>query len=122
MSNFYKASCVFYPRQLPCISHDIDSFAAIKDLQDPSTDLLEEFQIYMNYQDDLPNPFNIPAFWNANKSRFPLLEQIANKIIWMPVTCVDAERSFSQYNHLINKQHESLTPENTKKFTMLYYN
>jgi len=80
-------------------------------LQDPSTDLLEEFQIYVNYQDDLPNPFNIP-----------LLEQIANKVIWMPVTSLDIERSFSQYKHLLNKQCESLTPENTKQLIMLYYN
>ena len=46
--NFYKAACIFDPIQLPCITHDIDSFAAIKDLQDPSTELVEEFQIYVN--------------------------------------------------------------------------
>ena len=92
--NFYLASHLFDPKQLTCISYDIDSFAAIKDLQDPSTDLLEEFEIYVNYQDDLPNPFNIPAFWNTSKSRFPLLELIANKVVWMPVTSVDAECSF----------------------------
>ena len=46
--NFYKASHLFDPRQLPCISHIIDNFGAIKDLQDPSTDLLEEFQICRN--------------------------------------------------------------------------
>ena len=114
------ASRLFYPRQLHCINHDIDSFAAIKDLQDPSTDL-KEFQIYVNYQDDLPNAFNIPSFWNANKSRFPLLWQIANKVIWMPVTSIDAKCSFSHYKHLLNKC-ESVTPEITKWLTMLYYN
>ena len=72
----------------------------------------------MTYQ----NPFNIPAFWNANKSRFPLLEQIANKVIWIPVTSVDIKRSFSQYKHLLNKQCESLTLKNTKQLIMLYYN
>ena len=101
--NFYKASCLFDPRQLPCISLDIDSFAAIKDLQDSSTDLFEEFQIHVNSQDEVPNPFNIPAFWNANKNRFPLHGQIANKVLWMPVTSVDAECSLSQYKHLLNK-------------------
>ena len=121
MYNFYKAAHIFDPRQLPCISHDIDSFAAIKDFQDPSTELVEEFQIYVNYKDDSRNPFNILAFWNTNKSRFPLLQQIANKVIWMPVTCVDVERSFSQNKYLINKC-ENLTPENTKQFTMLYFN
>ena len=40
----------------------------------------------------------------------------------MPVTSVDTECSISQYQHLLNKQYESLTPENTKQLTMLYYN
>ena len=88
----------------------------------PSADILEEFQIYVNYQNALPNPFNIPAFWNTNKNLSPLQEQIANKILWMPVTSIDVEHSFSQYKHLLNKQCESLTPENTKQLTMLYYN
>ena len=76
----------------------------------------------MNYQADQPNPFNIPAFWNANKSRSPLLEQIANKVIWMPVNSIDVEHSFSQYKDLLHKQCESLIPENSKQLTMLYYN
>ena len=105
MYNFYKVARIFDPGQLPCITHDI-----------------EEFQIYVNYKDDLLNPFNIPAFWNANKSRFHLLQEIANKFIWMPVTSIDVEHPFSQYKHLIIKQRENLTPENTKQFTMLYFN
>ena len=39
----------------------------------------------------------------------------------MPVTSVDVERSFYQYKHLMNKQHENLTPKNTKQFIM-YFN
>ena len=114
--NFYKVSHLFNPKQLPCISHNIDSFTAIKDLQDPSTDLLEEFQIHVN------NPDNLPNLFNANKSRILLLKQIANKVIEMPVTSINAECSFSQYKNLLNKHHKSLTPENTKQLTMLYYN
>ena len=40
----------------------------------------------------------------------------------MPVTSIDAEHSFSQYKHLLNKQCESLTFEITKQLIMLYYN
>ena len=36
--NFYKATHLFDL----CITHEIDSFAAIKDLQDPSVDFIEE--------------------------------------------------------------------------------
>ena len=77
--NSYKTTWLFDSRQLPYISHDIGSFPVIEVLKDSSADLLEEFQIYVNYQNDLLNPFNIPAFWNTNKFRFPLLEQISHK-------------------------------------------
>ena len=70
----------FDPRQLLCI----DSFETIEDLQVLFTDL-EEFQIYVNYQNDLRNPFNISVFWNANKSNFFLLRQNFYKVIWMDV-------------------------------------
>lgn len=58
--------CITFTRQLVCLilasscisCHDIDSFASIKDLQDPSTDLFEEFKIYLKYQDGLTNPFS----------------------------------------------------------------
>ena len=69
-------------------------------MQDPSTDFFEEFQIYVNYQDDLPNPFNIPAFW----SRFLHLEHIVNK-----VTSIDTECSFSLYKDSLNKQLTTFT-------------
>ena len=38
----------------------------------------------------------------------------------MPVTSVDVERSFSQYQHLLNHRRESLTEENTIRLVMLY--
>ena len=37
---------------------------------------------------------------------------IANKVIWVLVTSIDAECSVSQYEYLLNRQHESLTPSN----------
>ena len=56
------------------------------------------------------------------QNRFPLLSAIASEAIWMPVACVDVERSFSQYKHLLNDRRESLTEENTKRLVMLYHN
>ena len=53
---------------------------------------------------------------------FPNLATIASLVIWMPVTLVDVERSFSQYKHILNDSRESLAKENTKRMVMLYYN
>lgn len=59
MYDFYKSACLFDLKQLFCISNDIDSYTVIKDLQDPSIDLFEEFQTYVSYLDALLNPFSI---------------------------------------------------------------
>ena len=56
------------------------------------------------------------------QDRFPVLASIATDAIWMPVTSVDVERSFSQYKHLLNDRRESLTEEHTKCLLMLYFN
>ena len=104
------------------LGHDIGDYTSIKSLQDPSPKLLEEWLIYMQYCEELPNPVSISEFWVGMKDHFPNLATIASHAIWMPVASVDVERSFSQYKHLLNDRRENLTEENTKRLVMLYYN
>ena len=118
----YKAVRVFDPRQLPTLGNNIEEYGAIKALQDPLPELLEEWLIYTQYRDELPSPFSIPAFWKGMKDRFPHLSTIGAAAIWMPVASVDVERSFSQYKHILNDRRESLTEQNTKRLVMLYFN
>ena len=118
----YKAVRIFDPRQLPTLNHNIGDYTAIKSLQDPSPELLDEWLIYVQYRDELPNPLHISEFWEGMGDRFPNLAAVASHAIWMPVASVDVERSFSQYKHLLNDRRESLTEENTKQLVMLYYN
>ena len=107
---YYKAARVFDPRQLPIVDRDIALYGeAIKMFKDPSAALLEEWLIYTQFrQDALPTSVELPAFWDGMKGRFPLLATIAVDAMWMPVTSVDVERSFSQYKHLLNDRRESL--------------
>ena len=87
-------------------------------LANPSVELMEEWLIYTKYRQDLPNLVQLPSFWGSMRGRFPLMSHIASGAIWMPVTSVDVERSFSQYN----ERWESLTDDNTRRLMMLYYN
>ena len=112
----------FDPSQLPTLSHDIRDYTAIKSLINPSPVLLEEWQIYVQYHDVLPSPFLISEFWEGVCDCFPNLATIASLVIWIPVTWIDVERSFSQYKHTLNDRRESLAEENTKRMVMLYYN
>ena len=113
---------IFDPHQLPTLEKDIQEYGTIKDLQDPSPALLEEWLIYTQYREELPSPLSIPKFWEGVKDRFPNIHRIAVDAIWMPVASVDVERSFSQYKHILSDRRESLTEENTKRLLMLYFN
>ena len=77
----------------------------------------------MNFSpDDIPQPLDIPNFWKSMAGRFRQLSEVALEAIWMPVSSVDVERSFSQYKHLLNDRRESLTQSNTKMMAMMYFN
>ena len=43
------------------------------------------------------------SYWLANKTRFPVLSQIARKYIQIPATSAPSERFFSQGALVINK-------------------
>ena len=77
----------------------------------------------MNFSpDDIPQPLDIPNVWKSIAGRFRQLSEVALEAIWMPVSSVDVERSFSQYKHLLNDRRESLTQSNTKMMAMMYFN
>ena len=119
--NHYKAVRVFDPRLLGSFSHDIEHYRTIPELAAPSNELAHEFQMYCLYN-DVPDPLDLCSFWKSMSHRFPLLAQVARKSIWMPVSSVDVERSFSEYKHILNDRREALTELNTKQLVMLYHN
>lgn len=122
--DYYKAVRIFHPRQLLSLSHDIDTYGTqIPALVNPSTELMEEWLIYTQLRlESLPSLAELPLFWANMQGRFPILTLIASDAIWMPVSSVDVERSFSQYKHLLNDRRESLTDDNTRRLMMLYFN
>ncbi|ESP02112.1 hypothetical protein LOTGIDRAFT_157260 [Lottia gigantea] len=106
----YRSVRLFDPRQLGMLSHDIEQYQSM-----PSNELVHEFQLYVQLTpDDIPDTFNVSAFWHSMSHCFPLLAAVAKDAIWMPVASVDVERSFSQYKHLLDDTRESLTEEHTK--------
>ena len=122
--NYYKSVRIFDPRQLPALGHDIQVYGNfLKQLSNPSQELLEEWLIYTQYTNEgVSSLADLEKFWNSTSLRFPLLARIATESIWMPVTSVDVERSFSNYKHILNDRRERLSEENTRCLIMLYYN
>ena len=89
---------VFDPRQLPTLDLSIGKFTAIKAFQNPSPTLLGVVDL-LKVQGGCDPQSDPPALWESPKGRFPTLSKIVSEVIWMPVTSVDLEKSFSQYKH-----------------------
>ncbi|XP_072178106.1 uncharacterized protein [Diadema setosum] len=120
---FYKAARIFDPRQLGSISLDIGDYQRIPGLSNLEPAVVEEWSMYTRLKaKEIPVPLDLQRFWESMSSRYPHLARIAKDAIWMPVSSVDVERSFSQYKHILTDKREKLTPENTRMMTMLYYN
>lgn len=122
--SFYKSVRVFDPRQLPALDHDIQLYGNfVKQLTNPSQELLEEWLIYTQYRSEgVSSLDDLQKFWDSMSSRFPVLARIVAEAIWIPVTSVDVERSFSNYKHILNDRRENLSKENIRRLILLYYN
>lgn len=120
----YKSVRIFDPRQLPALDHDIQIYATcLQQLSHPSQQLMEEWLIYTQYREETALSLkNLQEFWDSMSTRFPLLSKIAIECIWLPVSSVDVERSFSSYKHLLNDRRERLTEENVRRLMILYFN
>ena len=120
---YYNAVCIFDPQQLAIVEHNIADYEVIPGLQCLSTELHEEWLIYMRLPpSSVVTSTTIPAFWKGMTEHYPLLSAIAIDAVWIPVTSVDYEHSFSQYKHILNDRGVRLTEENTKRLLTLYHN
>ena len=93
---FYKAARIL---QHGSISLNIDEHI----IPGLTTEALQEWLMYTNLnQSEIPNPLDLAHFWESMSHRYPDLARIDMDAMWMPVSSVDVERSFSQYKHILN--------------------
>jgi hypothetical protein len=100
---------------------DIRRYSIIKELDNPSENLLQEWSIYVGLEtyenyDDLHN------YWVNLSKRLPILANIAIDYIWLPISSCAVERSFSFYNTILDFNRQNLSKESLKQLNMLYFN
>ena len=61
-------------------------------------------------------------WWKENKSRFPLLSQLAARYLAIPATSVPCERVFSAAGHIVSEKRACLLPENVNMLVFLAEN
>ncbi|CAG8838338.1 55_t:CDS:1, partial [Racocetra persica] len=88
----------------------------------PSNQLIQEWGIYCGGEEIFELDFDIEKYW-LEKARFlPCLSKLALKYIWLPISGVDIERSFSAYKNILSDKRHSLSPESIEILNMLYFN
>ena len=78
---------MFDPCQLPILEHDIAHYEVMSWLKSTTTELHEEWLIYMQLQpNSIPTPLVLPSFWECMQNWFPVLTEVALDAMWMPVS------------------------------------
>ena len=70
-------------------------YRSIKELENPSDELLKKWAIYCGMQtDDLIGEINLNEYWINIQDQLPILSEIALEYIWLPISSCSVERSF----------------------------
>jgi len=103
--------------------HSLANYNLILEFQNPSNTLITEWSIYCGLveifgEDDL----DLNQYWQEKKRSLPNLSKIALVYIWLPVSGVDVERSFSNYKRILDDRRRSLSENSIEMLNFLYYN
>jgi hypothetical protein len=86
---------------------DLDKFL----YDDPETGELGELDKYMKESLIKETKFDILAYWKNNKTRYPVLSQIARDMMAIQVSTVASESAFSGAGRVIDPYRNRLDPE-----------
>lgn len=123
--SLFRACCVFDPLYIKTgiQVRDIRRYSIIKELCNPSNELLREWSIYCGSVNELiEEQVDLNLYWMRMQSNVPILSKIALDYIWLPISSCSVERSFSMYNNLLNSDRQNLSWESLKKLNILYFN
>ena len=122
----FKSIRCFDPKyiQAEITRQNIHLYTEILEFKNPSNDLLNEWSIFCNLQNDFfeNQEINLDSYWKDLSGSLPLLSKIALIYIWLPVSGVDVERSFSAYKNILSDRRHSLSEETIAILNFLYFN
>ena len=98
-------------------------YSTIKELANPSNEILHEWSIYCGMQlENLIGEINLEEYWMNLGDKLPILSKIALDYIWLPVSSCSVERSFSIYNNILDENRQNLSEDSLKRLNMMYFN
>src|SRR6266540_5919841 len=103
--------------------HSLANYNLILEFQNPSNTLITEWSIYCGLVEIFGEvDLDLNQYWQEKKRSLPNLSKIALVYIWLPVSGVDVEHSFSNYKRILDDRRRSLSENSIEMLNFLYYN
>jgi len=122
--SLFKAIQCFDPRfiQSNTAYHNMENYRIIKEFQFPTDTLIQEWAIYCGFNESIEEFKDLDIYWRGKSSLLPELSSLALTYIWLPVSGVDIERSFSSYKSILSDRRVALKEDSIKMLNFLYFN
>ena len=122
--SLFKAIRCFDPRfiQSNITHHNIGDYRIIEEFKFPTDNLIQEWAIYCGLNESTEEFEDLDIYWRGKSHILPELSLLALIYIWLPVSGVDVERSFSSYKSILSDRRVALKEESIKMLNFLYYN
>ena len=122
----FKAVQIFNPKYILLGSlgrKDLRQYNSIKELANPSDELLNEWSIYCGMElENLVEEIDLEEYWMNLGDKLPIISKIALDYIWLPISSCSVERSFSIYNNILDDNRQNLSEDSLKRLNMMYFN
>ena len=122
--SLFKAIQCFDPRfiQSNTAYHNMENYRIIKEFQFPTDTLIQEWAIYCGFNESIEEFKDLDIYWRGKSSLLPELSSLALTYIWLPVSGIDIERSFSSYKSILSDRRVALKEDSIKMLNFLYFN
>ena len=121
--DFAKQARVLDPTQIGALPQDFATFPLIfaPNVQQKVVDN-GEWKVYRESVTPASPQFDILAWWDAMASRVPTLYSIARRVLAIPHTSCDVERSFSVWKHVRSEKQKSMKEGTHKAYVSFCFN
>lgn len=117
-----KKCLIFNPHTKESQRRQFDYYSNLFNLIEDKEIVRKEFNEYMLEDKPGINEITPIKFWLEAKQKYPNLSVAATTWLSLSCTSLDAERSFSRFRDVQTFKRSSLTPDNLKRYAILYFN
>jgi hypothetical protein len=124
--SLFKAIRCFDPKYIHSQEErkNISLYQDILEFKNPKDVIIQEWGIYVNLNETFDDniDLDLDKYWKEKSKYLPNLSKIALIYIWIPVSGVDVERSFSIYKNILSDRRVNLSENSINILNFMYFN